>query len=342
MKKNIVILATGGTIAGSGLSPNQAGYVPATLSAEDLLKNISGVNKLANISCKQIFSISSQNITEKHWLEIAKQANQLLNQDQVDGIVITHGTDTMEETAYFLHLTVNSPKPIIITGAMRPATAISSDGPINLYNAIALACHSQAFNKGVLLLMADKIFSARDVSKINASAIEAFAANNSGNIGHILYGDAQIYYQPLRKHTNQSQFGIDKILNLSKSSQEFCLPSVEILLIYAGLDAEIVDYLVEKGCKAIVVAGLGNGNCGQNILPKLIKAAQQGVLIIKSSRTGVGLVAKNIELEDDKLGFITADNLSPQKTRILTKLALLETENSPDKIKEIQAIFAKY
>jgi L-asparaginase len=329
MTKNITILATGGTIAGAGLSANHAKYSSSAISATDLVKTVSGIEKLANITCEQILSIGSQDMTDANWLQIAHRVNQLLKSPDIDGIVITHGTDTLEETAYFLNLTIKSTKPVILVGAMRPSTSIGCDGPINLYNAVALAADQQAENKGVLVVMADNIFAARDVAKTGASSVEAFSAHNSGKIGHISYGNSKIYYQPTKLHTQNTEFDISKINTL---------PKVEIVQIYAGFDANIVDSFITPTTKAIVVAGVGGGNVGKDVLPKLIKARQQGIFVVRSSRVGSGFILPNMEINDDELGFITADNLSPQKARILTKLALVQTENL-DKIKEI---FNKY
>ena len=328
MHKNITILTTGGTIAGSGSLANQAKYNSATISAKELINNVSEVNKLANIKCEELFSVASQDINDGHWLALAKRINKILEGD-VDGVVVTHGTDTLEETAYFLNLTIKSSKPVILVGAIRPSTSLSSDGPINLYNAVALACNDDAKNKGVLVVMADKIFTGRDISKINAGGVEAFSGANSGIVGHILYGNSKIYYQPTRTHTTNSEFSVGDLE---------ALPKVDIIYFYSGIDVNLIDCFVKSGSKAIIFAGVGGGNIPKNALEKLIAASEGGVLILKSSRTGNGFVSCNIEVEDDKFGFITTDNLSPQKARILAKLALCITSNS----EQIKNIFAKY
>ena len=329
LRKNIAILATGGTIAGSGFAANSSKYSSAQISIENLIPTISGINKLANISGEQLLSVGSQNIDDGAWLKISKRVNGLLGQSNVDGVVVAHGTDTLEETAYFLNLTVKSSKPVVMVGSMRPSTALGADGAINLYNAVALATDAQAHNKGVLVVMADKIFAARDVSKINASSIEAFAAPNCSAIGHIHYGKAQIYYQPLRIHTSKSQFDVDNVPSL---------PKVDIIYMHSEFDDNIIDFLVESQTKAIVLASFGDGNVSENVLQKLISAREKGVLIIKSSRSGAGFVEANIEIDDDKHGFVAADNLNPQKARILTKLALTKIEN----LTKIKEIFTNY
>ena len=324
-QKNITILATGGTIAGSGLEADQPNYIPAKISADALVESVLGIKKLAKIRTEQILSIGSQDIEDADWLKIAQRTNQLLSQEDVDGVVITHGTDTLEETAYFLNLVVDSNKPVVIVGSMRPSTSLGADGAINLYNAVALAADSQAHNKGVLVVIADKIFAARDVAKINTVAVEAFGAPNAGAIGQVCYGKVQIYYQPTRIHTKNSEFKITEISHL---------PKVDIVQMYAGFDAGVIDYLVSAKSTAIIVASLGNGNFYKDALPKLIAAAKSGIIIIKSSRAGAGTVVLNGEIDDDEYGFLSAGNLSAQKARILAKLALTQTNNL-EKIKEI-------
>lgn len=328
--KNIVIVATGGTIAGAGESATGAKYASSQLLIEQIASAIPGINKLADIKTDQLLNIASQDMDDESWLKIVKKVNDLLDDKNVDGVVITHGTDTLEETAYLLNLTVKSSKPIIVVGSMRPSTSISADGPINLYNAVALAANKEAVGKGVLVVMNDEIFAARDVSKIDTTKTNTFHANNSGAIGHIYYGKPQIYYSPTRINTKNSEFGdVKKLSNL---------PKVEIIYMYAGQNADMIDSLVESGTKAIVVAGVGDGNVYKTVLPKLIAASKKGVVIVRSSRGGSGFVEANTEINDDEYGFITADNLNPQKARILIKLALTKTA---DRGKLVE-MFAKY
>lgn len=327
--KNITILATGGTIAGKGAAADQANYDPAKITADELVDSVEGIRKLANIKAEQVLSIGSQNIQDSDWLKLAKRCDELLKKDDVDGVVITHGTDTLEETAYFLNLVIDSGKPVVLVGSMRPGTALGADGAINLFNAVALAANDQARNKGVLVVIADKIFAARDVAKVNTVAVEAFDAPNAGPIGQICYGNAEIYYQSTRTHTKNSEF---KIANINE------LPKVDIVQMYAGFDAGVIDYLVSAKSKAIIVASLGNGNFYKDALPKLIAAAKAGIIIIKSSRAGSGTVVLNGEINDSEHGFLTAGNLSAQKARILAKLALTKTNN----LEEIKEIFNNY
>ena len=181
---NVTILATGGTIAGSGASSTTTvGYTAATVGVDGLIKAVPELSKVAQVKGEQVFQIASENMSNEHWLTLAKRVNVLLAQPDVDGIVITHGTDTLEETAYFLDLVVKSNKPVVLVGAMRPGTALSADGPINLYNAVLLAANPDAAGKGVLVAMADQIHSARDVSKTNTSTPDSFKTTELGLLG---------------------------------------------------------------------------------------------------------------------------------------------------------------
>ncbi|MBM5782428.1 MAG: asparaginase [Pelagibacterales bacterium] len=327
--KNIVIVTTGGTISGAGESSNEVKYVPGKITVESLLKSVPNLEKFANIKAEQLMQISSQDITSQDWIKIANKLNDLLSRSDVDGVVLTHGTDTLEETAYFLNLVLKSKKPVIIVGSMRPSTSISADGSMNIYNAVALASSKDAYNKGVLVLLNDEIYAARDVSKLHTTNVNSFKSPNSGPIGQVYYGDVKIYYENLRLHTASSNFSVKNIVDL---------PKVDIIYAHAGFDSGIVDYLVKSGSKAIVVAGVGDGNINKETMNKLIDARKKGVFIVRSSRVGAGAVVRNTEVEDDKFDFITSDNLSPQKARILTILALTKTENS----KKISEMFGKY
>ncbi len=327
--KNVVILATGGTIAGAGDSCVGSKYAPGKVGIDQVIKNIPGLDKLADIRTEQVMQIASQDFNDVTWLTIAKRVNELLAQSSVKGLVITHGTDTLEETAYFLNLVVKSKKPVVLVGAMRASTSLSSDGALNLYNAVALAASDEAYGKGVLVMMNDEIYAARDVAKISTTNVSAFKSPNSGVMGSVLYGAVKFYYSPLRAHTSQTVFDVRKAESL---------PKVEIIYAYAGVDVSMIDYLIESGAKGIILAGVGDGNISKQGVEKLAKAAKKGVLIVRSAHLGSGLVEPNVEIEDEKLGFVTADNLSPQKARILAMLALTKTND----VKKVRGMFAKY
>ena len=218
---NVMILATGGTIAGSGAtSTTTVGYTAATVGVQTLLESVPELKKVASVRGEQVFQIASENMTPQHWLTLAKRVNTLLAQDDVDGIVITHGTDTIEETAYFLNLVVKSKKPVVIVGAMRPATAISADGPINLYDATAVAASPDAAGRGVLVVLNDQINAAREVTKTNTFTTDTFRAPDFGLLGYVQGGRPYFYRASARRHTVDTEFDVS---NLE------ALPQVDIL-----------------------------------------------------------------------------------------------------------------
>lgn len=328
-QKNILILATGGTISGAGDSATGSKYSSSKLTIDRIIKNTPGLANLANIEAEQFIQIGSQDMDNATWLKIAKKVNEVLAQRKIDGIVITHGTDTLEETAYFLNLVAKSKKPVVIVGAMRPSTSLSADGALNLYNAVALAASDAAIGKGVLVLMNDEVFAARDVTKSSTNNVASFKANNSGPIGYVHYGKPQIYYEPLRRHSFNSEFNVKKLSEL---------PKVDIIYSYVDQDGSVVDSLIAAGTKAIIVAGVGDGNVSKVVLQKLSDASKKGILIVRSARVGNGFTVPNVEFSDDELGFVTADNLSPQKARILAMMALTKTND----LAEIKRFFAAY
>ena len=327
---NVTILATGGTIAGSGAtSTTTVGYTAATVGVQRLIAAVPELAKVANVSGEQVFQIASENMTNEHWLTLAKRVNVLLAQPSVDGIVITHGTDTLEETAYFLNLVVKSRKPVVLVGAMRPSTAISADGPINLYNSVLLAASPEAAGRGVLVAMNDQIQSARDVAKSNTSTLDAFRTSELGMLGYIQGSKPFFYRQQLRKHTTETEFDIGALQ---------VLPQVDIVYGYANMGPVAVEAFVAAGAKGIIHAGVGDGSLAAKVKPALVAAHAKGVAVVRASRVGQGILARNGEANDDELDFVVADTLSAQKARILLMLALTKTSNT----KEIQRMFDTY
>ena len=327
---NVMILATGGTIAGTGAeSTTTVGYTSATVGVEKLIAAVPELKKVANVKGEQVFQIASESMTNNHWLKLAKRVNALLAQSDVDGIVITHGTDTIEETAYFLNLTVKSRKPVVIVGAMRPSTAISADGPINLYNAVLLAGSKDAIGKGVLVALNDQINAAREVTKTNTSTTDTFKTPELGMLGYIQGSRAFFYRQSTRKNTADTEFDISKL---------DVLPQVDIIYGYADMNRVALDAQVAAGAKGIVQAGVGDGSIAAQMKEPLIEARKKGVIIVRSSRVGQGIVARNGEANDDALDFVVSDTLNAQKARILLMLALTKTHDT----KEIQRIFYTY
>ena len=327
--KHIKILATGGTIAGRGANAQSTtGYQAGAINIEDLLTSVPGIDSLANISSEQIANIGSQDMTEDILITLARRCEDLLQDSDVDGIVITHGTDTLEETAYFLHLTVHSSKPIVVVGAMRPATALSSDGPINLLNAVNVAAADNSHGQGVLVLMNDEIYSARDVSKINTANVAAFKAPTAGPLGFIVGGVVIYTHKSILKHTTYSPFSLSGIAKL---------PRVDIIYTHINEDRILIDACVAAGAKGIVYAGSGMGSIHQNAFPGLADASRQGIVVVRSSRTGSGIVAPSLP-KWTEAGFLDGDSLNPQKARILLQLALTITEAH----EQIQDYFHNY
>ena len=327
---NIVILATGGTIAGTGASSTvTVGYTSATVGVAALIEAVPEMKNIANVSGEQVVQIGSNNMTNEIWLMLAKKINELLASPDVDGIVITHGTDTMEETAYFLNLVVKSQKPVVLVGSMRPSTAMSADGPINIYNAVVLAASKNAWGKGVFIAMNDSILSARETTKTSTFLTNTFRAPELGLLGYIQSNEAHFYRVPVRRHTVDSQFDIMAI---------DVLPRVDIVYGYANATRIVVDALTESGVHGIVNAGVGNGSLFDEVEKGLVDARAKGIIIVRSSRVGNGMVARNGEANDDELDFIVSDTLNPQKARILLMLALTQTKDT----KEIQKIFWEY
>ena len=327
---HVTILATGGTIAGSGAtSTTTVGYTAATVGVDTLIKAVPELNKVARVSGEQVFQIASENMGNEHWLLLAKRVNALLAQPDVDGIVITHGTDTLEETAYFLDLVVKSKKPVVLVGAMRPSTALSADGPINLYNAVLTAGSVDAVGKGVLVVMNDQIQAARDVTKTNTTTPDTFKAAELGMLGYVVGNKPHFYRASLRKHTVDTEFDVSKL---------DALPQVDIAYTYANVGPTAVNALVAAGAKGLVHAGVGDGSLPAKVRPALSAARKSGVIIVRSSRVGQGIVARNGEANDDELDFVVSDTLNPQKARILLMLALTRTNST----KEIQRMFYTY
>ncbi|WQU21001.1 asparaginase [Helicobacter pylori] len=323
----IALLATGGTIAGSGASASLGSYKSGELGVKELLKAIPSLNKIARIQGEQISNIGSQDMNEEIWFKLAKRAQELLDDSRIQGVVITHGTDTLEESAYFLNLVLHSTKPVVLVGAMRNAASLSADGALNLYNAVSVAVNEKSANKGVLVVMDDNIFSAREVIKTHTTHTSTFKALNSGAIGSVYYGKTRYYMQPLRKHTTESEFSLSQL--------KTPLPKVDIIYTHAGMTPDLFQASLKSHAKGVVIAGVGNGNVSAGFLKAMQEASQMGVLIVRSSRVGSGEVTSG---EIDDKAFITSDNLNPQKARVLLQLALTKTNNK----EKIQEMFEEY
>ena len=326
---NVVVLATGGTIAGAAASDVQAGYTSGQVGVEQLLAAVPQARKLANLKGEQISNIGSQDMNDEVWLKLGRRVNELLASIDVDGIVITHGTDTIEETAFFLNVVVRSRKPVVLTAAMRPSTALSADGPLNFYNAVAVAANKDAAGRGVLVVINDWIHGAKSLTKTSTTAVQTFLSPTRGLIGTVAYGDAEFYRGPVGKNTVNSDFSLEKITSL---------PRVDIVMAYENMDGALIDAAAAAGAKGIVIAGVGNGNMTEGALKALSAQAKKGIVCVRSSRVATGNVGRNVEVDDDKLGLVASLDLNPQKARVLLRLALTQTKD----LKQIQKYFIDY
>ncbi len=326
---NIVILATGGTIAGAAATGTQAGYKSGAVTIDAMIAAVPGIEDLANIKGEQISNVGSQDMSFSIMLTLAKRINELLADPQVDGVVVTHGTDTMEETAFFLNLAVKSDKPVVLVGSMRPSTAVSADGPLNIFDAVAVAADPNAKGRGVLVVMNDWIHGAHSLTKTSTTAVQTFMSPLRGLVGVSTYGKNDFYNNPEWKHTTASEFNVTNVTKL---------PRVDIIFACADMSPDLIDAAAANGAAGIVIAGVGNGNMNKASLEAAARAAKKGVVIVRSSRVVTGAVGRNVEVKDDEMGFVASDELNPQKARILLMLALLK----PRTTMEIQQLFQSY
>ncbi len=305
-KPKIVVLATGGTIAGVGDPGKVAGYKPGTLTAEMLLWGVPEIDEVADIEAVQVCNVNSDDITAEIWLTLANTINEMAKDPDVSGFVITHGTDTMEETAYFLNLTVRTDKPVVLTGAMRPATALSADGPLNLYEAVCVAASKEAVGQGVLIVFSDRIYAARTMAKTSTYSVMAIAAGEAGDIGIVRDGVVYLYEHSGRKHTTASEFDISGLETL---------PKVSVLFFSVDADPELLKYAAEHS-DGLVIAGAGAGEFSEKWI-EVINGLTIPVVI--SSRIDDGIITRENLLCENT---IPANTLSPQKAAILLRLAL--------------------
>src|SRR6187431_585579 len=325
----VIILATGGTIAGAGASADRAGYTAGKIPIEDLIGAIPTVKKIATITGEQISSVGSQDMSIDIWKKLAIRINEIIAKKEADGIVVTHGTDTQEETGYFLDLVVPSEMPVVLTGSMRPATAISADGPKNLYDAITVAINPKTKGRGVLVSLNEGIYDAREVMKLSTTKTNAFGSPNTGAVGQAYDGRVE-YYSSSDREVNPP-----KPIVLKADTK---LPRVDIVYMYADAPSDQIDMLVAKKVDGIVIAGVGNGNFNKAYMDAVKRAIAAGVVVCRASRTPSGRVVLHDEINDDELGTIVSDDLTPQKARVLLMLALTRTKDK----KQLQEVFFTY
>lgn len=328
-KPNIAVIGTGGTIAGRGANAvDTSAYTCSVLGVDEILSAVPEASSLANLSAEQLLQTGSENFSEQHLLMIGKRVSEVLKDDTVHGVVLTHGTDTIEETAYFLHLTLKSAKPVVVVGSMRPPSAMSSDASLNLYDAIAVAVHPTSHGKGTLVVSNEEIHTARDVTKTNSFKLEAFRSPY-GALGYVAQGKPRYYRTPSRDHTVSTPWSIDDIGTL---------PKVDVVYAYGALESERVR-AIAADTSGLVFAGTGNGNIAAHMVEPLREAARRGVHVVRASRTGSGVVIRNGAQPDDDYDWLVVDDQPPQKARILLMLAMLD---NPDDRRALQAAFYRF
>jgi L-asparaginase len=325
----IRVLATGGTIAGAQASATDYGYKSGAYDVNSLLSAVPNLDKLAVITGEQVANIGSQDMNDEVWLKLAKRVNASLAEPGVNGILITHGTDTLEETSYFLSLVTQSDKPVVMVGSMRPATAISADGPGNIYNGVAVVADPRATGKGTLVVLNDTIHYARNVMKTDTTSVQTFRSLNRGPAGVVHTGKIE-WFEPMDKKigkaTGFSVEGLDK------------LPRVDIIYAHANMSADLIDAAIKNGAKGLVIAGVGDGNMTTAALDAVTKAAKNGIVVVRSTRLAEGITLRNNEVNDDEKGLVASGELNPAKSRVLLQLALTKT-NDPV---QIQKMFYEY
>jgi L-asparaginase len=315
----VAVLSTGGTIA-SKHDPLKGGYLPA-LSGEELVAAVPAISKVAQIRVEQISNISSSDMTPEIWVRLAARVNALLADPAIAGIVVTHGTNTLEETAYFLDLTTSNSKPVVVVGAERPASDPDSDGPRNLLDAIRVASSPEAPGKGAMVVMNGQINAARDVTKTNTSQVETFRSFEFGALGVVDAQSVRFYRAPLRRQT----IAIDSSTHL---------PNVDIVLSYAGADGRVIKSMVAGGAvQGLVIAGMGLGGVPAPMYDVIKEARAKGIPVAISTRVPTGRIfplsaTKGSALSLRQLGCVLTDNLSPQKARVLLMLALTKSHDT--------------
>lgn len=315
-RPRIVLMGMGGTIASAADRATQLHDYKVTATIDAVLAAVPQVQELAEIRCEQVANVDSHAIDNAMLLVLARRAEAVLQDAETDGLVITHGTDTLEETAYFLNLTLKTAKPVVLVGAMRPATALSADGPLNLYHAIQLAVSPDACGKGVLVMLNDRIGAARYITKTGTTVTDAFHSSEQGNLGEIAGGVVHFFNTPTRLHTLATEFSLMDI---------DALPQVDILYDHQGAGIHLYQASIEAGTKGIVLAATGNGSLSPTARRGAELVRRNGLMFVRSSRVGQGIVTSSAD--DALLGLVAADSLNPQKARMLLMLALDRTRD---------------
>ncbi|MBI3325731.1 MAG: asparaginase [Nitrospinae bacterium] len=331
-KPLVYVIGTGGSISfigGERTDFINYSYADRHYSIDELLERIPEVQAIARIRAEQFLNVGSPDITLTHWLELARRINRVLRDDPaVAGIAITHGTATLEETAYFLNLVIKHDRPVVITGAMRPPTALSTDADLNLLDTVRVAACPEARGKGVLVVLNNEIQAAREVTKTNTYRLETFQTADFGFLGYADADQQVVFYRaPTRPHTSQTEFDVEGLTEL---------PRVDIVYAYTGADDLLIRALVDADVPGIVAAGLGSGGSPPAFMQGLRTARTRGTVVVVSSQTGSGRVVPTRRFQEE--GWVVADNLTPKKARVLLMLALTVTRD----LREIQRMMAQY
>lgn len=327
MLKRIAFITMGGTISALGSNRlDLKDYISGKISGEMILDHLPELKEMVQLETYNLDKISSTQINADHWYFLKKKIDEFIHLKNFDGVVISHGTNTLEETAYYLQLTMNTNIPIVLVGAQRPFNALGSDAQLNVFNAIRVAIDDASLGKGVLVAMNDYIHSAREVTKINTYRLDTFKSNPIGVLGTIDVDSSINYYRESTKlHT---------LISDLKDIEYKELASIEIVYSYAGATGDVIDFITDSGkYKGIVIAGTGAGRFSKLEEEALLRAREKGLYVVRSSRCIEGRV---VEIDPFKhLDAIVADDLTPQKARILLMLALQKYK----KVSEIQDVF---
>jgi L-asparaginase len=318
-KPRIAILATGGTIASVAANQTQLADYKVSAGIDELVAAVPAIEEIASLEFTQVSNVESHEVGDEILGRLAQAVQQYCDREDVTGVVITHGTDTLEETAYYLHLTIDTSKPIVLVGAMRPGSAISADGPLNLFHAVVVASHPSSIGKGVLVVMNDRIASARHVTKGHANGVDAFGATEFGYLG-LVFGQWVRYQNALLlRHTSDSEF--------KQGFEQATLPRVDIVYDHQGATMHHFSASIESGARGVVLAATGQGSLSPQGSQGARAARQAGVVVVRSSRVWQGVVRPSVR--DQEFGTIAGSTLNAPKARILLRLALAQGADVP-------------
>lgn len=320
------ILSTGGTIAGVAEAASDHGYLAGVVGVDDLIAAVPGLTEIAEVTSESLFSLDSVEMDLPRQLRLAHKVAELLARDDIDAVVVTHGTDTLEESAYLLHLVLRSVKPVVFVSAMRPGDHLGADGPSNLLNGVRVAAAAQSRGLGTLVVVGEEIHSARDLRKEHTTRVNAFASAY-GPLGEVTADAVVIRHQPVRRYGAGGEFDIADL------GEE--LPRVECLVTRADMPAELLETMTRSGLRGVVHLGPGAGNVPERAIAALAAAVADGVVVVRSTRVAGGTVERNGAVPDDRYGFVAGDDLGPYKARVLLALALAGDHDA----RQIQRLF---